>query len=194
MSPRTTTVNYDEIQGNPFSSEEFSTGTIIFLTGFKKEVPMRYNWYEKEMEIYFEDKIYVISNTTDIDYVLVNGEKYIPFKHIKSINNYLIEKYKGTYSLFRQEDVRFVKGAPAQSGYDKPTPPKFEWYKPEYYVITSDGAITKLNLNRKGFQSQFPMYEKEIMDFIKENDLNPKNEEDLVLVIKKIDELSESVK
>jgi len=193
MSPRVTTINYDEIKGTPYSSDEFIEGTIYFISGSKKDVPMRYDWYSKTMEVEYEGKTFEISNTTTVNYVLLDGKKYVPFKHIRSINNYLIELYRGNYSLFRREDVRYIEGAPAQSGYDQPSPPKFEWYKPEYLIITNEGKTILPELNKKDFPLQFPGHEKEIQDYIKENGLNPKNEEDLTRLIKMIDSLVPSV-
>lgn len=185
-------LEYKDIDGNPYSNEELIPGTIAFVSGNHMEnVPLRYNWYRKDMEFENEGKILAIPVMQDIDYIVINDTKYVPFYYIKTIRGYLIEVVKGDYSLFRNEDVRFIDAKPPASGYDQFQPAKFEWKNPRFIVITSNSEIFEINTNKKKFPLQFPGFEEEIETFCKEHRINLKNETDLKSVIDMLNSLQQ---
>jgi len=180
-------LEYQDIVGHPFSNEELIPGTIAFVSGNNIDsIPMRYNWYLNDMEFEYQGDIFGIPNIQEINYVIINGIKFVPFYYLKSINGYMIELVKGDHSLFRSEDVRFIAAKPPTSGYEEAQPARFDWYKPKYIVIDKEGKIIEIDTNKKKFPLQFPGFEKRIENYIKENKINPNKEEGLKAIIEMI--------
>lgn len=185
-------LEYKDIEGNPYSNEDLIPGTIVFVSGNQMDnIPLRYNWYRKDMEYENEGKILAMPEMKEIDHIIINGEKYVPFYYLKSIKGYLVEIVKGNYSLFRAEDVRFINAKPPASGYDVYQPAKFDWYRTKYYVISLKGDVKELATSKKKLIQQFPGFEKKIASFVKENKLNIRKEEDLKTIIEMLNSLQQ---
>ena len=185
-------LEYTNIEGNPYSNEELIPGTIVFVSGNQMDnIPLRYNWYRKDMEFENEGKVLAMPEMKEIDHIIINGNKYVPFYYLKSIKGYLVELVKGEYSLFRAEDVRFINAKPPASGYDDYQPAKFDWYRTKYYVISLKGNVIELAPSKKKLVQQFPGYEKQISNFIKENKLTVRKEEDLTAIIEMLNSLQQ---
>ena len=183
-------MNYDEIKGTPYSSKELLPGSIFYVSGNHTDsIPMRYNWYTNQMEFENENKILIIPVTQEIDYIMLNDSKYVPFNYLKNINGYMLELCRGKYSLFRREEVKFFEAQPPQSGYDEYKPAHFEWSQPQYYLISHDGKVTELIQNKKKVATEFPDLETEVEKLIHDKKLNVKKENDLVELIQMINEL-----
>lgn len=178
-------LEYKDIAGHPYSSEELIAGTITFTSGNKiNNMPMRYNWHTNNMEFKPEDQILIMPNSSEIDFVEVNNERYIPFFYLKEINGFLIELYRGEYSIFRKDEVEFISATPPSTGYDASHPAQFKRTKPTYYVISSEGKLIELEQNKKKLPSQFEKPESNILaTLISEYKLNPKKEADLIKLI-----------
>jgi len=183
-------LEYEDIQGHPYSNKELIPGTIAFVSGNHIDsLPLRYNWYSHEMEFEHQGNILSMPVTQNIDYITIYGSKYVPFNYLKNINGYMIELYKGQYSLFRREDVRFVEAKPPQSGYDEYQPATFQWYRTQYIVFTGTGEIIELEMNKKKLPLQFPGYESKIENYVEDTKLNIKQEEDLIRLIEMINSI-----
>ena len=133
---------YEDIEGNPYSNKDLIPGTIVFVSGNHVDnLPLRYNWYSNDMEFKYQGNVLALPRTQDIDYIMIEGNKYVPFYYLKNMSGYMIELCRGNYSLFRRENVRFVEAKPPQSGYDVYQPAKFQWFSSEYIVISRAGKL-----------------------------------------------------
>lgn len=181
-------LEYTEIEGSPFTQEGFLPGHIDFVSGNKVDsLPMRYNWYSRKMEMKPEDEILEMPESELIRYIILGNEKYVPFFHVPSVKGYMIELHRGNCSLFLKKEVIFQEAEPTKSGYDEPKPPRFQWKRPVYMLISDKGDILPLDLNKKRFPMQFPKYEDQLNALIKSQKLNPKDENDLIKLVEAMD-------
>jgi hypothetical protein len=177
-----------EIQGSPYTDKEMVPGTIVFISGaIVDSVPLRYNWYSKEMEVTYKNELHSVPASRDIDYVQIGNNRYVPFYNLKEIKGYLVQLHKGSYNLFRAEDIRFIEAKPAQSGYEEAQPAKYESFGHLYYAISSDGRIVELEIKNKKLPLQFPDKKDEITSLINNNGLNVKKEPDLIKLFQLLD-------
>lgn len=185
-------LEYKDIAGNPYSDEQFHPSIIMLNSGTRIEnLPVRYNWYTRDMEFKRQDEILVMPESKDIAWVDVDKVRYVPFFYLKEVDGFLIELLKGEYSLFRKDQVEFINATPPSSGYDTSHPAQFKWGKPAYYIITEDGRLIRIEQNKKKLPEQFNKKEKVIIaSLIQENKLNPKKEEDLIRLISLLNEKS----
>jgi len=180
-------IEFKDISGHPYSNRELLPGSVIFVSGAQYDsIPMRYNWYANVMEFKPEEELLVMPQAGNIVAVVIDSVRYVPFYNQKSIKGYLVELCRGNYSLFKKEEVIFFDPKPAQSGYEGAQPARFEWSNPSYIVVSDEGALFRLDLNKKKMPQQFPGYEEKISSFLSENKINLKKEEDLISLIRKI--------
>jgi TRAP-type C4-dicarboxylate transport system substrate-binding protein len=89
------------------------------------------------------------------------------------------------HTLFKEERIKFYEKVEAATSYEKDKPAKFERIDDQYYLKLSDN-MTLVPQNKKRFLRLFPNKEKELKEFIKENKLHPKNEEELIKIVEYI--------
>ncbi len=180
-------IEYKDIEGSPYSNQELIPGTIVFVSGNHIDsIPLRYNWYTNDMELQYNKEVFSMPVTLEIDHILISNRKFVPFYYLKNINGFMIELCNGYFSLFRRESVQFIEEKPPQSGYDEFQPAKFQWFRPEYFIISKEGTVVEPEMNKKKLPLQFPGLEEKIQSYIKENKINVKKEEDLITLIEKI--------
>jgi len=182
------TIPIDQVEGSPYSNKELIPGTIVFAPGRKMEnVVLRYNWYDKMMEIQYAGSLMAIPPSNSINHVMIGDKKFVPFYYLNEVRGYLIQLYEGTCSLYMEEDIRFIDAQPAKSGYEQAQPPRFVAYSRKYYAIFSDGRFFELRATNKKLPLQFPDRQDEIASLIKDNKLNVKDEGDLIELFQRID-------
>ena len=99
-----------KIEGSPYTADKMTNGTIHFISDeVVKDIPLRYNWYTREMEVMYKGSLQCIPPIKDIDYIQIGDERYLPFPNLKEVQGYLIQLYQGKYSLFMGEDIRFIE-------------------------------------------------------------------------------------
>jgi hypothetical protein len=177
------------IEGSPYTSGEMRNGTIHFISDQEiRDIPLRYNWYTREMEVMYKGTLHCIPPIKDIDYIQIGDDRYVPFHNLKEVQGFLIQLYQGKYSLFMGEDIRFIEATHAQSGYDEAQPAQYKSYGKEYYGLDPDGNFFKLAGKTKKLAHQFPDKQNDILLIIKKNKLNVKKKPDLIKLFQMLDQ------
>ncbi len=187
------TDDYSAIEGNPYFGEDFKKGTIYLTNGeVIKNLKINYNKFEERFEYLGKsDQRFAISNHKVLDKVEFDGKTFEYVEKITSdgkdfTKGYLIVLEKGKYSLYKREYTIF-KEAEETMGYYQPEPARFV-HKPEKYYLKTPNRSSADYIDtfrkRKFLKVHFPKNRKKLMDYIKEKNINLRNEEELVQFIK----------
>ncbi len=187
--------NINNIKGSPYINQKFLPVTIDKLSG--KNLSARYNAFNDEIEIK--------KGSSNINYVLNKKSKFSKIQFISSKVSYEAHHYiennknkhgylaqlnpTGNYLLLKKQHITFIEAKPSKTGYDKETPAQFKKTKDKYFIKISDDKIIELQKNKKDFAKLFPKHEKEILSYIKKQNINIKKEIDLIKLVKYINTL-----
>ncbi len=153
------------------------------------EYLMRYNVYRDEMEankpssptkiIFYKDQLGKVTlEKVDyhvLEYVHENGNL---------VKGYFTSPiFNSNCSIFIKHEKKLKKGKPAKDSYHEDTKTTVVSTK-KYFLRFSDGKLQPISLNKNKILKTFPKFQDEVQDFIKENKLKMKTEEDLVTLVK----------
>lgn len=82
--------------------------------------------------------------------------------------------------LFLKERIAFYEGKPAKSSYQAAKPAKFDRVDDEFYIAIDNDIAKPLSTNKNDIAALFPNHEKDVLNYIKEQKLNVKKQDDLV--------------
>ncbi len=181
--------------GSPYVNENF---TPIRITQFKDKIySARYNAFINEMEVTLENAK-VIALNPNSDYVVTFTTTNKVYKAVNYVDDNEVSK-KGFLvllsenekcSLFKEERIKFYEKTVATTSYDKEIAAKYKRVDDNYYIKLGD-KTTFLPQRKKDFLKLFPNEEKKLSTYMKKNKLNPKNEDELISVIKYLSTLIE---
>jgi hypothetical protein len=179
-----------QIQGKPYLKEENSMGTFYLGDSIIK-IPTRLNYYANGFEFEADGKTYVTTSNT-IDSVLVDNATYV-FRVFKLKGESLPRVLKvvdrhGRNLLYVYQPVEFVQEQKPGPLVDY-KPARFEW-NDQVYLFELGSKLIILN-NFKELMSMFPGKEKDIRKFIKENNINKDNPDELRKLLGYMSQLSE---
>lgn len=173
-----------DFQGSPYSNENFVKGKIILKSGiFYKNIPLRFNIYNKEMEFQKGNTAYAITNSEEIMSVEIGNQNYIYCSYQSKWQEdkmYFLVVENGQSKLLKMEQVEFV---PEQK------PGAYSEAKPAYFRKTPKLIYIKLKekpasiVKRKKDLLKIFAGEKKAIDFIKNNKISARNIEDLKKLI-----------
>ncbi len=190
---------FDEFQGSPYTSNEFRPTTMFYNDENLGSIYYRHNALNEEVEIkksnLEEEPIKSLTRDKNIS-VLIDGHK-MSFKTFvdakgRTMNGYLISLLDGAqYDLYKRTHVKFTEGKPATSSFTKAVPSRFSQFT-EYYFqkegVNRMDEITPKNGKLIKLISDATAKEK-LKSYLKENDLNIKEEADLIKAIEYLNTL-----
>jgi hypothetical protein len=184
---------------------EFVKGSVLMKNGKTQEEVMNYNMITEEMIYEKDNSRWAINNLERIDTIYIGSMKFIP--HDKIFYEVLVN---GKISLYEKHKCNLLQsGSPAGYGETSETSAATS-----ISVLSGTGALYKLQLpkdyhikdasqfwisnektesivtSQKQFLKIFPDKSRELEQFIKQNKLNVKKQDDLIVLIKKCNELS----
>lgn len=175
-------------KGSPYASNKFAPTTLYYDGEKVGNLYYRYNALNEEIEI--KKSVIEEGNSALINdkkmVLLVNGNKMSFNTFITSdkrtTNGYLSKLIEGqTYDLYKRITVKFTEGVPAQNSFIAAVPAKFsqftEYYSQKKGVNRIDQVVTKNSKLLKMLDADLKVKTK---TFLKENNLNIKNEADLI--------------
>lgn len=182
---------YVGFQGSPYLSNKFLPTTIFYGNKEMGKTYYRYNALNEEIEIKktnSEDEgIQGLSRDKEIS-ILVNGKK-MSFKTFttsknNTLNGYLVTLIDGkTYDLYKRNYVKFTEGKPAPNSFVKAVPARFSQYTEYYFQKEGVNRMDEIKLKNNHLLKVLNNPKKtELKTFLKENDLNIKEEADLIKV------------
>src|SRR6056297_1326296 len=147
-----------EIEGSPYLSEEFSTGSLSFRDTYYKDLQLRFNVYEGHFEFMSGDEIlYFDPRYTEVDTVWMGDEKYIYVSHDNGRNtrrNYMKILLDGPAKVLLLREIILLEPEEA-SGYEEARPARFEPRPGVTYVQVGDEPALEFK-NRRSIDDVFP--------------------------------------
>jgi len=190
---------YEEIIGNSYFNKSFLPGYIYSSNKIiSKESLLRYNAFKDEIEISKNLDFEILLKHRDISCTIADKKyMYAPFikkEGSKFQNGYFNVIYEGNkYSLLFREIKIYKEAKVAKNSMTSSFPAKLVESRDFYFMDKSDDHAMIINSNKKKLLKNInPKYSKEIGDYIKKNNLNLKEKEDLISLFKYYDALTNS--
>ncbi len=182
-------MEYEDFQGSPYVSNTFLPTTIFLNDENLGNMYYRYNALNEEIEI----KNSTLENEAPKSLlkdkavsIIVNGKKmsfmtFVTAKN-KTINGYLTTlNTEEDYALFKRIHVKFSEGKAASNSLVRAVPSRFSQYTEYYFQKKGVNRIDEIPLKNSSFTELFDESSKEeLKKFLKDNNLNIKDELDLI--------------
>ncbi len=182
---------YSDYQGSPYISDSFLPTTMYYGGENMGKIFYRYNALNEEIEIkkanIEEATVQSLSRDKKIS-ILTDGKK-MSFKTFttskkKTLNGYLTTIIDGkTYDLYKRNYVKFTEGKPAPNSFVKAVPSRFTQFTEYYFQKEGVNRMDEIKLKNNHLLKLLDGSKKaELKTYLKENELNIKNEQDLIKV------------
>lgn len=181
----------DNIQGSPYTSNTFSPTPLYYKEEKVGNIFYRYNALNEEIEIMKAnvegETIQSLARDKELN-IRPNGKK-MSFKTFvtskkRTTNGYLTELVDGEeYDLFKRIHVKYTAATASQNSFVKAIPARFSKFT-EYYMQKNGVSRMDEVLPKKGKLLKLLDGPKKdaLKEFLKENNLNLKDEADLIKV------------
>lgn len=180
----------NKISGSPYLSEEYITSRVFFKEQKKPvKAELRYNAYSEEFEFSQGGYRFVISNMEQIDSIEYLNQHFIYTTYIdetgRSQDGFLARLINGPCVIYKMYSIEFYQAEPPKSGYDEFKPARFESEDPKYCIRLKRNTSPKIikSFRRKKFLEYFESSKKELKQYIKDENLRLRKEEDLIQFI-----------
>lgn len=178
-------VDLSKIEGSPYMDNEFQIGKVYNrITKNVSNFLLRYNNYNDEIQIKVGDdnNSRVLIKSKDY-FVMLNNSK-IFYEKYQIKNNietgYFILKYTGKSSkLFEKKYKTYEAAKPSKDSFHISTPAKFKDNTAYYIQSTNDEVLRPISSSKKAVLDNFPTHKKELKTYIKSENINLKDENDL---------------
>lgn len=184
------TFNPEEFQGSPYTNNNFLPTRVFYKDEDMGALYYRYNAYNGEIEVKespAQDGIRALGRDKNI--AILDGKNRMSFKtyidrNKNTLNGYLTQLVDGeNYDLYRRIRIKYTEGQKAANSFVKAIPSRFSQFT-EYYVQKE--GINRIDEFEGNNRSLYRLVGSENKDalksFIKENNLNPKDEQDLIRI------------
>jgi len=165
-----------------------------------KIYPVKYNAFHDEIAVLTQDDIvYSLrkNSKNNIIVTYINPKKvYQIFKYLDNTNNedsgFFIELTSKNINvkLLKKERIIFIGDKKSISSYAESEPAKYKRIKDKYFIKIDDNIAVALPKSKKEIAKLFPENQKIVLDFIKDETIRFKKEEDLIKLIVFLNQLS----
>lgn len=187
----------DQFSGSPYTNDEFISAPVFYNDEGMGSVYYRYNAYNEEIELKKtklpEEKVSSLVKDKAIK-IMVKGKPmgFSTFidKKGNTLNGYLTTVLDGKkYDLYKRIHVKFTEGQRAQNSFVKAVPNRFTHFIEYYYQEKGINRIDEVPLKASQLSKLFkePL-KSEIKNYIKDNNLDVKDEADLIKVFEYLNE------
>jgi hypothetical protein len=175
-----------DYKGSPYENEGFEKGSLITNNKQEyKDVPLRYNIYNDEIEFKNDDNIMALENPNQFEFITIGKSKYVylPFTSKKiAKKGYFKVIEEGKASLFVKPKVALSE-AVRPGPYKDAVPATFSRTTDEIYVKTGDKE-PQLVAGKKSFEEIFSDKPSQVAGFLKENKIKANNVDDVLKLVK----------
>ncbi len=175
-----------EIKGTPYLDEAFVSGTILTSTN-SRTAPLRYNAYKDLIEFQVDGQARVLDPSTTIKKVNLGQSTFVVEKYV---NDKGIPKYgyftrldSGKVNLFSKKSVKFTPGLKGRALDGGDQPAEYRRNPDEFYFKLGDGELVEIK-SIKAFVAALPDKQDEVSAFAKKEKISPRDEEELVKLVK----------
>lgn len=169
-----------DIAGSPFLDRQFQKSYILKTNGVEiKDMPLRFNLYNNNMEFIKDGKILAIGFPSEIQRIKMGHKIFVYARYMKpkNIDNGFFQVlYEGDYQLLRKDQV-IVK-----SPSDKTNPNdslRFEKLPPQFYLLYGNGMAHWVYSQKKLIKTLQPISQ-QVINYIKSNKIDTKDESQLI--------------
>lgn len=182
-------IKISDIRGSMYYNEDFQMGKVFLGDQYYGSYLMRYNAYADEIEAKKTEKheVEAISKSTRLSFEIGN-EIYVLRSFLDAEKNF-IEGYlselvsNGRYSLYHKKTKNFKEGKKPETSFHEPVPPQF-LNSNSYYIGIDDKNPRRVKNSKKSFMELVSKEKQtEVKKFIKDNNINFKEKEDLVKLV-----------
>jgi hypothetical protein len=170
-----------KIEGTPYLDEKYVDGEIYFGESARTKVPVRYNIYQDLMEYQQNGKALVLDPSTKIKKVQMGDITFIVEKLTldgKTKYGFLNLLDSGKVTLYSRKMIRYqepLKGRALDGG---DVPAKFSKMSDLYFYKIGTGELKEVG-NLKDLIASLPDKQDEIKQYVKQEKLSPKKEDEL---------------
>ena len=177
-----------QIAGNPYFEKKFQKSYIQKIDGIEiKDILLRYNLYDNSMEYLKDGKVMIVLFPSEISRMNIAGNVFVCTKYMTQTNvssGIFQLLYDGNYQLLKKD--RVVIKLPSDKS-DPVDSARFQRISPLYYVKYNNGPAHLINSQKILIRTLQPIPQT-IIDFIKQNKINTKDERQLIDLMELIDQ------
>lgn len=182
-------VSYERIEGDPFLYQDFVSGKLLLKTGESIPSNFRFDIFKGEIQFGNKDEIYALINPENVSSVLMDTLRFIYAGYLKSAKDirsvekswFILEK-DGKFRLLIRKNLRLQAVTPPKPYQEAGSPAKFIHTRDTYYIQPEGGNAVKID-NKKSLLDLMPDKNSRLSSFIKENNLDVKQVDDLAKII-----------
>lgn len=179
---------HSKVEGSPYLFRNFTKGEAISNDNIRYvNANFRFNIYTDQIEYEKYGEIYILNNPGDFEYFIIDDNIFCYRLFITSDG--LLKKgffqllNKGEdATLFKKKNVKFVPPKEAEA-YAPANPAKFMSASDHYYISFHEKPLVMLNLKKKEFLTVFTEKTSEIENYIANQKLSIRKEEDLLKIV-----------
>jgi hypothetical protein len=173
------------IKGTPYLKEAYEEGLIVYANNTIK-VPARYNVFKDLMEYQQSGRALVLDPNVSIKKVQLHNATFVVDKYVadgKTKLGYFALLDSGKVTLYAKKSVSYLapqKGR-ALDGGDQPA--EFKKIADTFYYKIGNNTLQEVK-NVKTMIASFPDKQDELTTFVKKEKISPRNEEELIQLVK----------
>lgn len=175
---------YVDVKGDPFITEEFQEGEVIHLDStITRNVPMRLNHHTDEIEFKMDGKILVFAMPKKINYVTFGHRSFAYFDFVqqkKTSAGYFEVLAWGDCKLLLRRNTIIKREELPPSDMSGGNYKDYFRTTEEYYLKKGDESAKQIQRSKKSILKALGDHQDELSDFIEENKLKIKSEEDMI--------------
>jgi len=171
-----------EYEGTPYLFAEFTGADIILKVSKGYEgIPMNYNIHNDDFEFMMDEVSYALGNNNIVSYISIEDRKFYYMNYTYNsaqIKGYLELVADGDFRFFKKHRVIYTEPKPTR-GYVEAQPAKFDSRSPDYFIELENGNIVYFN-KLNDIADLITDEGGRIKDYIKDNRLKARREEDII--------------
>lgn len=173
------------IEGSPYFTELYVVGNT-FVNGRNVRLLMRYNAFSDQIEMKDKyQKTFNLLKRKDLE-AHFGGKTYRIMDYVengKEKQGYFNPLNEGYVTLFYKPKKIFVQAEKPESGYDEYSPPTYKDVSSHYLKVGSQEAV-EITLNKRQVLKYLrDEHFSEVKQFVSDNDLKLKSEEEVLLLL-----------
>lgn len=181
-------IDEKQIAGSPYLDKQFQPSYISKINGAEiRDMVLRYNIYNDQMEFKKDGKVMSIALPNEVVRINMGGKVFIyrPYMTARNVSaSYFQVLYEGDYQLLKREQVKLT--SPSEKIHLDDSL-RFERTSPQFYLRYGDGMAHLVNSQKNLIKTLQPI-PKAVIDFIKSNKINTKDEKQLIELLEYMDD------
>jgi hypothetical protein len=191
---RTEPIDLENVTGSPYISAGYRPARII-MQNMKAidSVPVRFNAYINKFNIIHKDEVYTIDSALEVSYYEVPDDT-VSFMVFRSGYPYIAQQTPLTYYhlvaggskvhlLHLLQKNLYSYTVPGTS-----TSPMRKFHaRDSWFIYSEKDGMREVKLTKKSIERALPSFAQSIDGLITEHGLNPRNEDDMIILLELLD-------